>query len=46
MADVAPVFRDAGIDVFGAGSASAIVVDGASESIRERCIALRGKVIR
>jgi hypothetical protein len=38
MAQVARVFREAGLDVFGASSAGEIVVGGAGESIRERCI--------
>jgi len=38
MAEVARVFREASIDVFGASSAGEIVVDGAGESIREHCI--------
>jgi len=38
MADVARVFRDAGIDVFGASSSGEIVVGATSETIREGCI--------
>jgi hypothetical protein len=38
MAQVARVFQDAGIDVFGASSAGEIVVGATSESIREGCI--------
>jgi hypothetical protein len=38
MAEVARVFREAGVDVFGASSAGEIVAGGAGESVRERCI--------
>jgi hypothetical protein len=38
LAEVARVFREAGVDVFGASSAGEIVVGGAGESIRERSI--------
>jgi hypothetical protein len=38
LAEVARVFREAGIDVFGASSAGEIVVGAAGESIREQCI--------
>jgi hypothetical protein len=38
LAEVARVFREAGVDVFGASSAGEIIVGGAGESIRERHI--------
>jgi hypothetical protein len=38
LAEVARVFRNAGIDVFGASSAGEIVVGGAGDCIRERSI--------
>jgi hypothetical protein len=38
MADVARVFREAGVDVFGASSSGEIVVGAKSEAIREGCI--------
>ncbi len=38
LAEVGRVFREAGIDVFGASSSGEIVVGGAGESIREQCI--------
>jgi hypothetical protein len=38
LTEVARVFREAGVDVFGASSAGEIVVGGAGESIRERSI--------
>ena len=38
LAEVARVFREAGVDVFGASSSGEIIVGGEGESIRERCI--------
>ena len=38
LAEVARVFREAGVDVFGASSSGEIVVGGEGESIREQCI--------